>query len=579
MSSTVQLDITHLTLPPINLTADDVQAKFVTFKGSFQQEVKKIHNTPNDGNTVRREKQNGRKGGVRMRWSDVNKSQVATLLFLLDNGDKTTGATEKCSNINTNKAEEVRDTLEAVLRDPTHNFDPLVDLLQQRHNALDTYTSLLYTTSLHPGTPAADRLVRKEDEDLLVFVYVCRSLDLDHHHNLHQKACIIQDSLDLTQEEVDGNFYIYAENLRMKRLCAALSEDQVVRLSQSVTRKFLTDKSHVQINNITAETLKAKEGLKETLFFYIIRQLELHDKLNRIYTNRLEELLHELGGLEEWTEALEQYPAECRPAGHCVVFCVKKKRKGADGELDKVRQVFHKSLGYTLTIEEDPTPPTFDDTLLTLQRPKYRFYDSLVVWVMAHGTLDKLELADGSHIEKQDIIDRFSKLDNFRKKPKIFFMASCQGRDTISIIKRGGVPVTVDGANKGDILEAQVQGSFYRFSTVPERCLNITAVAYQMDRLVAHATLPNHYAFRQEDGGSLYVDYVCRLLERNAGHNLTLVLERVCNKMHQILFSSNESKFEGEAKQACYYETTFQKTFVVPEVDKEGGDNEEKRGQ
>ncbi|KAK4309693.1 hypothetical protein Pmani_018691 [Petrolisthes manimaculis] len=47
MSSTVQLDITHLTLPPINLTADDVQAKFVTFKGSFQQEVKKIHNTPN----------------------------------------------------------------------------------------------------------------------------------------------------------------------------------------------------------------------------------------------------------------------------------------------------------------------------------------------------------------------------------------------------------------------------------------------------------------------------------------------------------------------------------------------------
>ncbi|KAK4321061.1 hypothetical protein Pmani_008112 [Petrolisthes manimaculis] len=38
MSSTVQLDITHLTLPPINLTADDVQAKFVTFKGSFQQE-------------------------------------------------------------------------------------------------------------------------------------------------------------------------------------------------------------------------------------------------------------------------------------------------------------------------------------------------------------------------------------------------------------------------------------------------------------------------------------------------------------------------------------------------------------
>ncbi|KAK3879322.1 hypothetical protein Pcinc_016107 [Petrolisthes cinctipes] len=44
MTSTVQLDITHLAA--INLTAEDVQAKFVTFKGSFQREVKKIHNTP-----------------------------------------------------------------------------------------------------------------------------------------------------------------------------------------------------------------------------------------------------------------------------------------------------------------------------------------------------------------------------------------------------------------------------------------------------------------------------------------------------------------------------------------------------
>ncbi|KAK3890501.1 hypothetical protein Pcinc_005581 [Petrolisthes cinctipes] len=38
MTSTVQLDITHLAA--INLTAEDVQAKFVTLKGSFQREPK-----------------------------------------------------------------------------------------------------------------------------------------------------------------------------------------------------------------------------------------------------------------------------------------------------------------------------------------------------------------------------------------------------------------------------------------------------------------------------------------------------------------------------------------------------------
>ncbi|KAK3878742.1 hypothetical protein Pcinc_016554 [Petrolisthes cinctipes] len=44
MTSTVQLDITHLAA--INLTAEDVQAKYATLEGSFQREVKKIHNTP-----------------------------------------------------------------------------------------------------------------------------------------------------------------------------------------------------------------------------------------------------------------------------------------------------------------------------------------------------------------------------------------------------------------------------------------------------------------------------------------------------------------------------------------------------
>lgn len=62
--------------------------------------------------------------------------------------------------------------------------------------------------------------------------------------------------------------------------------------------------------------------------------------------------------------------------------------------------------------------------------------------------------------------------------------------------------------------------------------------------------------------GSVYVDIVCRLMEQHRGHSITQVLERATNRLHQILFSI--SKFDGEVKQACCYESTLQKTFRVP---------------
>lgn len=65
--------------------------------------------------------------------------------------------------------------------------------------------------------------------------------------------------------------------------------------------------------------------------------------------------------------------------------------------------------------------------------------------------------------------------------------------------------------------------------------------------------------------GSIFVDTVCCLLEERRGQNLTVVLEEVCRRIHRILFNSDEGKFEGSAKQACFYESTLQKTFIIPD--------------
>lgn len=56
------------------------------------------------------------------------------------------------------------------------------------------------------------------------------------------------------------------------------------------------------------------------------------------------------------------------------------------------------------------------------------------------------------------------------------------------------------------------------FSVLPEDCQNITAVYYQMDRLVASATLPQQYAFRLPNGGKMLI---CLPLGRDTGSPFT----------------------------------------------------------
>nr|XP_053652830.1 uncharacterized protein LOC128702564 [Cherax quadricarinatus] len=508
-------------------------------------------------------------------WTNIQFSKLTKFLFLLDNGDKTLDSTEttvleeipsslKDHNSTENMAEKkTRPTLEAqkafvsVLTDEEFSFSSVLEVLRRRVMELVDYSII----TLEEDSEGANWAVRKQDEHLLTLVEICRYLEIDCQ-GLEDKIEKVQKKLLLTEEEKKTTFFTNADSLRICRICDHLTIPIVHQLLDTVKNdESLSKFVHTKLD-ISLEKLSKTDGLKEVLFFYMIRVLEENDKLNRIYTGKLEELLERVSKavtdkndrliIKGVVSTLSVYPMKCRPAGHCLVFCVTKDRKGAQGEIKKVKSVFENSLGYTVHIEENPTHKTLQKCRKELLKPKYRFYDSIVYWFMAHGTETNLKLADGEDYKRQDFIDEFSKMDSFRKKPKLFFMASCRGRKTISIKKKNGVRVAVDGTKEGEA-----------FSVIPENCHNITAVYYRMDRLVANATLPEQYSFRLPDGGSVYVDTVCRLLEQHRSDNITQVLERVCNKMHQILFSCNE-KFEGEAKQACYYESTLQKTFIVP---------------
>lgn len=494
-----------------------------------------------------------------VKWSKISTPKLIKLLFLLDNGDKATFKKEVSQDKNAEAVKEATIAFLSFLQSKDRSI--IVDVLQKRVQELLEYPIVI----VQGNNEAVNLSVRKQDEDLLTFVEACYFLGIECH-SFDKKKEKVQQKLFLNEMESQGSLFMHAENLRMNGISDRLSHNLVHELYRIVTEDENLNKMMDQSFDVSSSKLHKVEGLKEALFFYIIRFLEYNEKLNRIYTSKLEDLLDKLSrkasskveaqSVQDIIGTLSTYPFECQPAGHCIVFCVTKERDGACGEISKVKEVFENSLGYTVKVEEDPTYETLNTYIQELSKEKYRFYDALVIWFMAHGTEKTIELSDGVQYETKTIIDEFSKLDNFRRKPKIFFMASCQGKTAISVKREGGIKVAVDGGSQGTTT----------FSVIPENVCNITAVYYEMDRLIAHATLPNKYAFRIPHEGSVYVDTVCRLLEKHRGVNITEVLEKASNKMHQILFScaSGGTNFQGEAKQACYYESTFQKTFRVP---------------
>lgn len=368
---------------------------------------------------------------------NVPLGKMVKLLFLLDNGDKGTGMTDAYRKENAKAAQKAKETFLAILKSREEGHQQIVCMLQRRAKELRNYRSLI----LPSDTEAASLYsIRKPDEDLMILVTCCDFLNIEYHH-LDDKIKEVQRKMELEKNEKEGNFFVYAENLLFNHICDCLTPDLVYRLFHlAVSRdgwKFLEGRN---ISIVQGEQL-SQDGVKEALFFFIIRQMEEKMLLNRIYTDKLQGLFKELyednGKNKDLVmpipiQKLKNYPDECQPGGLCLIFCVKENREGADYEITKIKSVFEDGFKFTVKVEENP-----DQGILEyyhkeeLLKTKYRFYDSLVIWFVSHGDEKDLILYGGEKYNREKFIDDFSLLSNFIKKPVIFFMATCRGNNPI----------------------------------------------------------------------------------------------------------------------------------------------------
>lgn len=303
------------------------------------------------------------------------------------------------------------------------NFTKIDGYLEDKAKAFSRHTVIKKTIS-------------ESDYECLSFFSSCKYLDVVPSFLDLEKVSSIQDKFEMMDEERDYRFLLDSADLVLEKVCDSLKPTGVAQIWTAL-RKDTNLVEGVHTIEIIGFYVDLKPiGMKECLFFFIVRHLQMLNAINRVSTKRLERLIAECkensaceegNTLASIIQGLRCYPVECYPFGFCLILSVHSNRDGAIAEINKVLAV-SKHLGMVSHQELDPKKETIENMKSELMKPKYRFYSSFTCWFMSHGDGKSMELADKNTIEREDFLKTFSNIDSFQLKPKVFFMVSCLGK-------------------------------------------------------------------------------------------------------------------------------------------------------
>ncbi|XP_076070036.1 uncharacterized protein LOC143041831 [Oratosquilla oratoria] len=339
--------------------------------------------------------------------------------------------------------------------------------------------------------------LRQVEEDILSFVESMRALKYEVPDKLKEFMDFIinENEIPFTPDSQtpnsDKTFFLYAENNLHLGIAAKMTADELHTLWDSVNTffnkkiGFAPDKAH----------LDSVSGMKDVAYFYLILFMVKQGKLNRIYTHHLINVLNKMSEpksetaskVNEIATSLKRYPMRSHPPGLCLIFCMTKDRKGAHSDIEMVQSYFEKSLRYDVYLSEDPTKDTFENVTRSLRLDTYKYYDSLVIWIMAHGDENYIQFKD-SEMDRKEILNEIMKTNTFQSKPKIIFMQAC-----------GTKRDERESDNTTEMYDARKIGRRQRRS--------LTTYNPRADTLVAHSTLWWDKATRcSKDGMSVVID-------------------------------------------------------------------------
>merc|ERR1719154_163885 len=263
---------------------------------------------------------------------------------------------------------------------------------------------------------------------------------------------------------------------------------------------------------------------------------------------------------------LERYPIASNPPGLCIVFSMLEGRAaGAKEDHVLVQKCFRDEFKFDTIIITDPTKTDVTHIAHELKASKYMFYDSLVVFFMAHGDEDTLTVKDGKIHRRKDLIIPFTEIAWLKNKPKLFFIQACAVKKepvyeeqmrTQSSKELHDPENGIYSMRLGMPSSAEIANHFSRF-------LDTKIVNPLADHLVSYATMWYEEASRDAEDGSMYIKSLVDSLQR-LGREKSI--EDVLKNVHYNVNMVRLRK-EGEKdlwKQTPYYESSLQKDFVFP---------------
>ena len=261
------------------------------------------------------------------------------------------------------------------------------------------------------------------------------------------------------KEKISWGLFLNVENVRMIKICEKFSNLIVFKAYKELLSNSRLNKNtknepgnkikeknrKVQDFSLKLEDIENNSFLKDALFLYIVRYLELNQYLSRIQTKHLEDILKtvknedkekniDTNAIDAAIEEMDTYPIvhhPLKPSGYCLIMCVTENRPGAECEIKTLMKTYE-SCGFEVEVMDNLTKSKIDEKILSIEQTKYCFYDSFIYWILAHGEDRKIILRNDKYI-REDLVRGFATPVSFRMKPKIFHFDTCRGEDMIII--------------------------------------------------------------------------------------------------------------------------------------------------
>ncbi|KAM3605089.1 uncharacterized protein V6R79_020432 [Siganus canaliculatus] len=228
----------------------------------------------------------------------------------------------------------------------------------------------------------------------------------------------------------------------------------------------------------------------------------------------------------------EYYILRHNPRGLCVIFNNESFtgttlgfRAGTEMDKEKLKHVFG-LFGFIVVEHKNLTAGEMRHELNELGARNFTKEDALVVCVLSHGEKGCVFGCDGEKVMLDQLTDPFTSgnAPTLAGKPKLFFIQACQGRG----YQRGAVPCPPRASQDEKPTESieEDAGPVYG-ETVP----------WHADFLLGMATVQECKSFRHTTAGSIYIQELCRQLERAAesseADDILTVLTRVNREVSQ----------------------------------------------